>query len=168
GNISFANQVTYSTGLSSFPYSIAVHDFNNDSRLDIVVANYGSNNVGIFLGYGNGSFTNQTTYPTGSNSDPYSVAVDDFNNDTIPDIVVANHGTNNLGVFLGYGNGAFAIYTSIPDPLVISGDTIQKLAIDRIKSLITHILHLLFYVQYGLDEKGILDSFLLSPFTYRQ
>ncbi|CAF3221632.1 unnamed protein product [Rotaria sp. Silwood2] len=112
GNISFTNQVTYSTGPSSSPYSIAVCDFNNDSRLDIVVANYGSDNVGIFLGYGNGSFTNQTTYSSGSNSDPYSVAVDDFNNDTIPDIVVANHGTNNLGVFLGYGNGTFTSFIS--------------------------------------------------------
>jgi hypothetical protein len=107
GNISFANQVTYSTGLYSSPYSVTVGDFNNDTGLDIVAANYGSDNVGVFLGYGNGSFRNQRTYSTGSGPSPYSVAVGDFNNDTLLDIVVANYSTNNLCVFLGYGNGTF-------------------------------------------------------------
>jgi hypothetical protein len=105
--MSFTNEITYSTGLKSSPYSIAVGDFNNDSRLDIVVANYGSNSVDIFLGYGNGSFTNQTTYSLNSDSDPYSVAVSDLNNDAILDIVVANYAANSLGVFLGYGDGTF-------------------------------------------------------------
>jgi hypothetical protein len=108
GNISFTNQVTYSTSPHSSPYSIAVADLNNDTRLDIVVANYDSDNVGIFLGRDNGTFTNQTTYPTGWYSFPYSVAVGDFNNDTVLDIVVANYGISNLGVLLGYGNGTFA------------------------------------------------------------
>jgi hypothetical protein len=92
----------------SSPYSIAVGDFNNDTRLDIAIANYGSDNLGIFLGYGNGSITNQTKYSTGLSSSPYSVAVGDFNNDTILDIVIANYGNNKLGIFLGRGNGTFA------------------------------------------------------------
>ena len=104
GNGSFANQMTYSTG--SYPYSVAVGDFNNDTRLDIVVANYGNNNVSVLLGYGNGSFANQMTYSTGS--DPQSVAVGDFNNDTRLDIVVANYDNNDVSVLLGYGNGSFA------------------------------------------------------------
>ncbi|CAF4756631.1 unnamed protein product [Rotaria sp. Silwood1] len=74
----------------------------------MIVANYGSENVGIFLGYGNGSFTNQTVYSTGSGSYPFSVAVGDFNNDNIIDIVVVNQGTNTVGLFLGYGDGTFA------------------------------------------------------------
>jgi hypothetical protein len=107
GNISFANEVTYSTGPSSSLYSIAVGYFNNDTRLDIVVANYDADNVGIFLGYGDGLFANQTTYLTGSSSSPYSLAVSDFNNDTILDIIVANYGNNKLGIFLGHGDGTF-------------------------------------------------------------
>ncbi|CAF5025798.1 unnamed protein product, partial [Rotaria sp. Silwood1] len=43
--------MTYST--DSSPWSIAVGDFNNDTILDIVVANLGSDNVGVFLGRGN-------------------------------------------------------------------------------------------------------------------
>ncbi|CAF4645128.1 unnamed protein product, partial [Rotaria socialis] len=73
-NVSFENQMTFSTG--HFPQSAAVGDFNNDTRLDIVVANYGDNNVSVLLGYGNGSFQNQMTFSTGSG--PCSVAVGDF------------------------------------------------------------------------------------------
>ena len=89
-NHSFSSQTTYTTtGLDSEPESIVIADFNNDSRLDIVVANYWTNNIGIFIGYGNGTFSTQTTYSTGSDSGPYSVAVGDFNNDRRLDIVVA-------------------------------------------------------------------------------
>jgi predicted Zn-dependent protease with MMP-like domain len=116
GNGSFANQTTFSTGSGSVPVSVAVGDFNDDTQLDIVVANKVDSSVSILLGYGNGSFANQTTYSTGSSpsspSSPSSVAVGDFNNDTQLDIVVTNLGLNNIGVFLGYGNGSFANQTT--------------------------------------------------------
>jgi hypothetical protein len=63
GNGSFSNQTTYLTGPSSFPYSVAVGDFNNDTRLDIVVANYATNNLGVLLGYGNGTFASMISFP---------------------------------------------------------------------------------------------------------
>ncbi|CAF5043191.1 unnamed protein product, partial [Rotaria sp. Silwood1] len=78
--------------MTTLPWPVTVVDFNNDTRLDIVVANFGDNTVSILLGYGNGSFANQTTYSTGAA--PQSVAVGDFNNDTLLDIVVANFGDN--------------------------------------------------------------------------
>ena len=87
-------------------YFLAIADFNHDIHLDIVVANYDSANIGILLGYGHGSFQNQTTYHTGSN--PYSVAVGDFDKDGTFDIIIANYGTNNVVVLLGYHSGAFA------------------------------------------------------------
>jgi hypothetical protein len=108
GNLSFANQTTYSTGSHSSPYSLAIGDFNNDTHLDIVVANYNSDNVGVLLGYGNGSFKTQTSYSTSSGFSPCSVAVNDFNNDHLLDIVVAYQDSNNIGVLLGHGNGTFA------------------------------------------------------------
>ena len=112
GNGTFANQTTYSTGDGSNPRSVAVGDFNNDTRLDIVVANSGTNNVGILLGYGNGTFANQATFSTGDGSRPYSVAVIDFNNDNRSDIAVANSGTVNIVILFGDGNGTFANSTS--------------------------------------------------------
>ncbi|CAM4827581.1 unnamed protein product [Rotaria magnacalcarata] len=112
GDGTFSNQMIYSTGNGSWPNALAVGDFNNDNRLDIVVANGHTNNVGILLGYGDGTFENQMTHSTGIGSSPYSVAVGDFNNDSHMDIVVANYGTNNVGILLGYGNGAFSIQTT--------------------------------------------------------
>ena len=107
GNGSFQQQITYFTGYDSLPSSLAVGDFNNDTHLDIAVANYGTNNIGIFLNYGNGTFTNQQIYTTTINSNPSSIALSDFNNDTILDIVVANYGSGSVGIFFGHGNGTF-------------------------------------------------------------
>ncbi|CAF1040379.1 unnamed protein product [Rotaria sordida] len=109
GNGNFTTQMTYPTnsfpGLISWPCSVAVGDFNNDTRLDIVVANSAANNIGILLGYGNGSFANQTSYS--SSYSPQSVLVGDFNNDICLDIVVVNFDSDSIGVFLGYCNGGF-------------------------------------------------------------
>ncbi len=49
-SIYFAAQTTYST--DSGPQSVAVADVNGDNKPDIIVANSGSNNVGVFLSLG--------------------------------------------------------------------------------------------------------------------
>jgi hypothetical protein len=88
--------------------SVAIGDFNNDACLDMVVAHYIVNKIAVYLGDGDGTFRNQITYLTGPYSGPYMVTVGDFNNDSRLDIAVANFGTNNIGIFLGFGNGTFA------------------------------------------------------------
>jgi hypothetical protein len=82
--------------------------------MDIGVANSGTGNIGIFLGYGHIFFTSQETFSTGPNSSPYSITSGDFNNDTYLDIVVANYNSSNVGIFLGYGNGSFGNQTTYP------------------------------------------------------
>jgi streptogramin lyase len=99
---------TYSTGDGSRPHSVAVGDLNNDGWSDIVVANYGTDNVSVLLGYSVGTFYPIITYATGTGSAPYSIAIADFNNDTHLDIVVTNSETDNIAMLLGYGNGTFA------------------------------------------------------------
>jgi hypothetical protein len=95
-------------GYDSRPHHVAAGDFNQDGHLDLVVTNSGTDNIGLLLGYGNGTFASQITYPTGSGSRPYSVVVGDFNYDTFLDIVVAYYGMNSIGVLFGNGNGSFA------------------------------------------------------------
>jgi hypothetical protein len=80
----------YSTGFRSQPFALATGDFNNDSRLDIAVVNYNSNNIGVFLANGTQPFGGVTTYLTGDESQPHAVAVNDLNNDGWSDVVVAN------------------------------------------------------------------------------
>ncbi|CAF4395888.1 unnamed protein product, partial [Rotaria magnacalcarata] len=92
---------------NSLTNSIAAADFNEDGFLDMVVTNYGSHNIGILLGKGDGTFQNQITYSTGIFSHPYFVLVNGFNGDMHKDIVVANYGSNSLELFFGIGNGFF-------------------------------------------------------------
>src|SRR5438874_9946074 len=50
-------------------------------------------------------FAPAVNYPVGTN--PYSVAVGDFNGDGRLDLAVANEGDNNVGILLGNGDGTF-------------------------------------------------------------
>ncbi|CAF4303580.1 unnamed protein product, partial [Rotaria magnacalcarata] len=100
----FAAQTTYSTG--STPRSVNAVDVNGDGKPDIIVANYGSNNVGVLLNTGSGTFSAQTIYSTGILPD--SVVAADVDGDGKPDIIVANYGSNNVGVLLNTGNGTFS------------------------------------------------------------
>src|SRR5207249_4698884 len=96
-----------SGGGARLRYAI-VGDFNKDDRLDIIIANYGTNNIGALFGFGNGTFENQIMLTNSSNYHPSSIAFGDFNIDTQMDIVIANFGDNNLGVIFGCGNGPFS------------------------------------------------------------
>ena len=112
GTGEFSPPIIYSTGVDSLPTCVVAGDFNSDGRVDIAVANSGASNVGIFLNNDNGDFSSQTTYFTGTNSGPFSVALADLNNDDQLDIVVGNFIANNIGVLLGSDNGEFSFQTT--------------------------------------------------------
>jgi hypothetical protein len=105
----FAGIIPYATGDGSQPHTVVIGDLDNDGWSDIVVANYGTDNVGVLLGHRNAIFDPIITYPTGNGSAPYSVAVVDFNDDTYLDIVVTNSETDSITILFGYGNGSFEI-----------------------------------------------------------
>jgi len=93
------------------PGSSAVGDFNGDGKSDVVVVDSGNGVGGLYqgadvlLGNGDGTFQRSVRYAAGS--DPYFVAVGDFNGDGNADLAVANHGSNNVSVLLGNGDGTF-------------------------------------------------------------
>ncbi len=99
----FNSAVNYSVGSS--PRSVAVGYFNGDTNLDLAVANYGSDNVSILLGVGDGTFGAAVNYAVGTWPD--SVAVGDFNSDNKTDLAVANENSNNVSILLGVGDGTF-------------------------------------------------------------
>ena len=88
------------------PQSVVMADFNNDSKVDLAVANSGSNNVSVFLGDGAGSFTTTLTFAVGTH--PISVISAYLDNDGFPDLAVANYNSNNVSVLIGDGTGNFA------------------------------------------------------------
>jgi len=91
--------------------SVATGDFNGDGTPDIAAGNSRSSSVDVLLGAGDGTFAPPTSTPTGPH--PYSILVDDFNLDSIPDLVSANYGPQSglppsIGVALGRGDGSFS------------------------------------------------------------
>src|SRR3989440_597917 len=87
------------------PDSVAVGDFNGDGKLDLAVANRGSNDVSVLVGNGDGTFQAALTFAAGSG--PSSVAAGDFNGDGKLDLAVASRGSSLVSVLLGNGDGTF-------------------------------------------------------------
>ena len=87
------------------PAAIVAGDFTGDGRTDLAVANFGSDDVSIFLGNGDGTFQNPVTYAVGSA--PIALVAGDFTDDGRTDLAVANFYGNTVSVLLGNGNGTF-------------------------------------------------------------
>lgn len=112
GTISGALQpaVTYAVG--SNPRSIAIADVNKDQKPDLVVANFGGNNVSVLPGNGDGTFQTASTFADGSS--PTSLSAADFNGDGNQDLILASYAGNGVGILLGKGDGTFQATTPVP------------------------------------------------------
>jgi VCBS repeat protein len=86
--------------------------------LDLAVAEYSSNQVGILLGNGDGTFATETDVALFStiltnNYGPYGITLADVSGDSIPDIV-ATDDEQNLLVATGNGDGTFNVLPPLP------------------------------------------------------
>jgi serine/threonine protein kinase len=107
GDGSFQKALRYHVGKR--PRSLAVGDFNGDGALDLVVANYDSNNVSVLL---NGRllsyrahFGAPMSHATGMK--PRGVAVADLDRDGKPDLIVADYTGRAIRILRGTGDGTF-------------------------------------------------------------
>jgi hypothetical protein len=73
---------------------------NGDGKLDLVTGNYGSDNVSLLFGNGDGTFQSARNFSAGSGSGPNGIAVGDFNGDGRPDIAVADQNSGTASVLL--------------------------------------------------------------------
>jgi len=113
-------------GAGSQPFSMAIGDFNNDSKQDVAIANFSSNTVSIRLGNGDGTFISPSIPEVSVDFGPQSVAIGDFNNDGNQDFATANAGSFTVSIRLGNGDGTFSS-PSIPEVSV--GDAPEPVAI---------------------------------------
>ncbi len=102
GNGRFGARNDFNVGTT--PAAVVVNDFNVDNRLDLAVANKGSNTVSILLGNGDGTFGARLDVATSAG--PSSMASADFDGDGRPDLAVANQGANTVSVILNTANFA--------------------------------------------------------------
>ena len=100
--------------VGTYPESVAVGDFNRDGKLDLAIANAGSNNVTVLLGDGAGGFAAASGSPLPVGAFPLSVVVEDFNGDHALDLATSNWGDGTVSVLLGNGNGTFQNAVSFP------------------------------------------------------
>jgi len=106
GDGTFQREVPYASG-GQGATTILAYDVNLDGKLDLVCANRGSSDVSVLLGRGDGTFRRAIVSTTGPGTNPFSIAVEDFNLDGVPDVVTANVMTGNASILLGIGNGHF-------------------------------------------------------------
>jgi hypothetical protein len=109
----------------SFPVNagtaIAAADLNGDLKIDLVTANDSvpiqTNDVSVLLGNGNGGFGTAVHFPAGRR--PRAIAIADFNNDNIPDLITGNgvKTQGDVSILNGTGAGTFAT----PKPITLTG-----------------------------------------------
>lgn len=107
GTLSWAQNL----GTPSNPRFVISGQFNADTNLDLIVANWGGGNVTVFTNDGAGRFQTFGNVATGVN--PVSIAVADFNGDSRQDLAVANHGNDTVSILLGSAAGAFNLLTNL-------------------------------------------------------
>jgi hypothetical protein len=98
-------------GTPAQPQGIAAAQFNADTNLDLVTANYNGDNITVFTNNGSGLFTAVTNIPTGNGA--VMVATGDLNGDAQTDIAVANYAANTVSLLLGNGNAGFTWTTNL-------------------------------------------------------
>ena len=111
GNGTFQPVVNYFTGGAAS--SVSVADLNGDGKLDVVVANGGSNSVSVLRGNGDGTLQPPTLYSL--SGDATTIAVADVNEDGKPDLIVGNGDSSVIGgatIFPGNGDGTFQLPTT--------------------------------------------------------
>jgi hypothetical protein len=96
GDGTFQPAAGYATGGCSV--SVAAADFNGDGVLDLVTANYFTENLSLLPGNGDGTFRARIDYPAGNGARGF--AVGDFNGDGRLDLAVGNQFVDSISVFL--------------------------------------------------------------------
>jgi FG-GAP-like repeat/IPT/TIG domain/FG-GAP repeat len=100
GSISFVEQASYFLGVNVYPIGVTAGDLDGDGKPEIVVSNYYTSNLSVFLNTstpGSISMAPAVNYPTGSYT--LSAVIADLNGDGKPEIIVASSGDDVLSTY---------------------------------------------------------------------
>ena len=124
GNISFDANIDYSTG--DGPALIKAVDLNKDGKKDIIVTNYNSNSFSVFKNkstVGNISFDTAKNFT--SDGGPNGFDVYDVNNDSLPDLAIANSNWGQVSFFQNISTNDTINF--IEKIVLMTGDITQQL-----------------------------------------
>ena len=116
GGFAPAPHSPFATRSNPHVHGVAVGDFNDDGKLDVVTDDWGNNQFLLLLGDGAGNLASPgVPFPTGKR--PYQrLRSADFNRDGRPDVVTTNLDENTVSILLGDGHGGFANAAGSPFP----------------------------------------------------
>jgi hypothetical protein len=135
GNGTFAAPLNINT-VGGQETAVMITDANNDGIMDAFVGCYGTSEIVLMLGDGNGGlvFSSRSAL-TGS---PWAIAIGDINGDGNADVAAALSNVNKIGVIFGNGTGGLSpvtTYTSGSFPLAMDiGDVDGDNDLDLISS----------------------------------
>jgi hypothetical protein len=108
GTFKTGSTTTISTTSAGSPVTLTTGDFNGDGKPDLAVPIYGTGEVAVFLGNGDGTFHAGTGSPISLGQWTSRIAVGDFNGDGVADLLVgAQTSGQDLFILLGKGDGTF-------------------------------------------------------------
>ena len=112
---------SYATSAGAETSNLAVGDLNRDGIPDVIATNPQTSSISVFIGRADGTMgpASNVTIGTAGHSQPYSVAIGDFDGDGIDDAAVADNASATMFIELGNGDGTFHLAPSQPS---IGGD----------------------------------------------
>jgi hypothetical protein len=121
---SFGAAATFAVGTN--PFGIALADLNGNGKLDIITANFNSNNISVLMnttapGATTASFIAQQTFAVGGH--PQGITTADFNADGRPDIAVTNANDNTVSILVSTTIGGVLTPTFAPQQTFAVGNT---------------------------------------------
>jgi len=147
GTLGFSLPTTSTFPVGTNPTAILLANINANPALDAVVANYGTNNVSVLSGNGDGTFLSTGTYmtaPAGVFTRPTGIAIADFDKDNIVDVATVNQNTSDVSILVNSGAGVLtynATRAMLPMvggmSAVPQGIAAGKLGADTIPSVVT-------------------------------
>jgi hypothetical protein len=91
--ISFAPKIDFAA--DNAPYSVSIGDFDGDGKPDLAIANNGSSLINIYRNTSApGTISFGARIDITANTNPYSVAIGDLNNDGKPELVYTTQGSS--------------------------------------------------------------------------
>ncbi len=125
GNFSFGMPITVGGNSGYSSENVTPADVNGDGKIDLIVSIFGDNSVRVLTNSGQGVFGLSATFAANG---PAAVAVADINNDSKPDLIIANEGlfpswNNTITIFTNQAGGVFgsnATYTVGSGPVWVA------------------------------------------------
>lgn len=122
------------TSVGFAPVSITSGDLDCNGYPDVAAANYGADQVSVFVGNGQGAYSGSTSVPTADR--PQWVVTGELGDDSFPDLVIANELSKDVAVLHGDGLGGFSGPSKFPTGLFPSAIVIGQLDGDGLADLV--------------------------------